>query len=422
MVNALYYCIIAIMLINLLTDLVLKVLNLRYKPNGLPKIISDVYDIDSYRRQQRYERETTRFALIESIFTSAVAVLFFALGGFALVHGLVSGVVANRILQTLLFFGVLALASFTLSIPFSYYDKFVVEQRYGFNKTTIRVFVTDTLKTLLISAAVGGVILGLVTWLFYYNPLVFWILALLVVVVSVLLMNALYSTVFLPLFNKKTPLPEGELKRKVIDFAHSLGFSINSIFVIDGSRRSTKGNAFFTGFGRKKSIFLYDTLLEKLSDDEVVAVLAHELGHYKKHHVWVNLLTGVVTSGLFLYLFNRFAQSETLTQVMGGSPGSGFVFHLNLIAFVMLLEPIQTAFSIAGNRLSRSMEYAADRFAADYGMAIPLGRALKKLSALNYSNLTPHPWYVAVNYSHPTLLMRLVALGFEEQEEKHSSI
>jgi len=422
MVNALYYCIIAIMLINLLIDVGLEVLNLRYKPNRLPQIISDIYDNDSYLRQQSYEQETTRFAMIESIFTSAVAVLFFAFGGFALLHALVSDVVANKILQTLLFFGALALASFTISIPFSYYDKFVVEERYGFNKTTMRVFVTDIFKSLLISTVVGGLIIGLITWLFYFNPLVFWILALLVVVVFVLLMNALYSTVLLPLFNKKTPLPEGELKRKVIDFANSLNFSINSIFVIDGSKRSTKGNAFFSGFGRKKSIFLYDPLLEKLSDDEVLAVLAHELGHYKKHHVWVNLLTGVVTSGLFLFLFNRFAQSETLTQVMGGLPGSGYVFHLNLIAFVMLVEPVQTLIGLATNQLSRSMEYAADRFAADHGMAMPLGRALKKLAALNYSNLTPHPWYVAVNYSHPTLLMRLVALGFEEKEEKHSSI
>jgi STE24 endopeptidase len=244
-------------------------------------------------------------------------------------------------------------------------------------------------------------------------------MALAVVLVFSILMNALYSSVILPLFNRKTPLEEGELKQKVVAFADSLGFSINDIFLIDGSKRSTKANAFFTGFGKKKKIFLYDTLTQNLSTEEVLAVLAHELGHYKRHHIWINLGIGLIQATVFLYLFNMISNSTTLTQVMGG-PASSAIFYLNVICFTLIINPFETLLGILTNAISRKMEYSADRFASNHGHGQNLGVALKKISSLNYSDLTPHSLYVIINYSHPPLYDRLKALKFTKEPIKTS--
>ena len=222
-------------------------------------------------------------------------------------------------------------------------------------------------------------------------------------------MNALYSTVILPLFNKSVPIDEGELKQKVIQFATSIGFSIRNIYLIDGSKRTTKANAFFTGFGSKKRIFLYDNLIHNLSNDEIVAVVAHELGHYKKRHVWMNLTVGLIQSAIFLYLFNLVSQNIEFTKAMSVDSKIP-VFYLNLLCFILLVEPIQIILNIFTNSLIRRMEFAADRFASDYNYGKELISALTKLSSLNFSNLTPHPFYVIVNYSHPTLFDRIKAI------------
>ncbi len=397
------------MLFNFSFSMVLEWFNYRYRPVSLPDIISDVYDSDNYIKQQNYEKEKLRLSIIESTFSSILIVTFFCLKGFGQLQALVAGVTQNLILQTLIFFGVLGLAALVLSIPFSYYDKFTIEEKYGFNKSTKGLFIIDLLKSILLSVVIGGAILALITWLYMLNPKVFWITALIVMLLFSLIMNALYSTIILPLFNKKSPLPEGELKNKVVEFANSIGFSINNIYVIDGSKRSTKANAFFTGFGRKKRIFLYDTLTNNLSDNEIVAVFAHELGHYKKHHIWINLVLGIFQTALFLFFFGLLSESIVFTKVMGGM-GDVAVFYLNALCFVLLIEPIQTIIELATNFLSRKMEYSADGFATVHGQGEYLMNALKKISSLNYSNLTPHPFYVLINYSHPTLYNRLMAI------------
>jgi len=409
MVSTIFNVIISILILNYLFSLVLELINLKYKPIHLPTIISDVYDKEDYQKQQLYEVNKTKLSIIEMSISSMLIIVFFSLKGFGILQSFVSNISQNQILQTLIFFGIVSFISLVISLPFSYYDKFIIEEEYGFNKSTKKLFWIDTLKGVLLTSILGGIILSIISWLYLFNPSIFWITALIVILIFSLLMNALYSTIILPLFNKKTPLPEGELKDKVINFAQNIGFSINNIYLIDGSKRSSKANAFFTGFGRKKRIFIYDTLTNKLTDDEIVAVLAHELGHYKKNHIWINLGFGMVQSAIFLYFFGLFSQSSTLTEVMGVG-GNISIFYLNAICFVLLINPIQTILGILMNFLSRKMEYSADKFASSKGMANSLVSALKKLTSINYSNLTPHPLYVTVNYSHPPLYNRIRAL------------
>ncbi|NVO09510.1 MAG: M48 family metallopeptidase [Bacteroidales bacterium] len=417
MVNTLYFFIIAILVFNLLFSIILEQINLAVRSIKLPDLISDVYDSDNYLKQQEYEREKVRFSQIETIFGSILIIFFFSLKGFGHLQLFVSNYSNSIIVQTLLFFGILGLVSFLISIPFSYYDNFVIEEKFGFNKSSKKLFFIDNIKTLLLSTIIGGILIGFLTWLYTKNPHLFWLMALGVVLIFSLLMNALYSSIILPLFNKKTPLKEGDLKHKVLSFAESQGFSINNIYLLDGSKRSSKANAFFTGFGKKKKIFLYDTLTNSLNNEEIVAVLAHELGHYKRHHIWVNLIIGIIQSSIFLYFFNLISQSAIFTQVMGGTTNTP-VFYLNIICFVLLINPVETILGILLNLISRKMEYSADSFANKYGLGQDLGTALKKISSLNYSNLTPHSLYVIINYSHPPLYERLKALNFTNELQK----
>lgn len=411
MVNTLYFIIIAILVFNLLFSIILEQINLTGRSIKLPDLISDVYDSDNYLKQQKYEREKVRFSQIETIFSSILLIVFFSIKGFGYLQLIVSNYSNSVVVQTLIFFGILGFVSFLISIPFSYYDNFVIEEKYGFNKSSKKLFFIDCIKTLLLSAIIGGILIGFLTWLYTKNPHLFWIMALGVVLIFSFLMNTLYSSVILPLFNRKTPLEEGELKQKVLSFSESIGFSINDIYLIDGSKRSSKANAFFTGFGKKKKIFLYDTLIHNLNNEEIIAVLAHELGHYKKNHIWINLFIGIIQSSVFLYFFNLISQSTTFTEVMEGSSNVP-VFYLNIICFILLINPIETILGILLNVVSRKMEYSADSFAKKYGLGHNLGTALKKTSSLNYSNLTPHPLYVIINYSHPPLYDRLKALNF----------
>lgn len=409
MITFLFYLIVGIMVFNFAFSIMLEKLNYKNRPNDLPDLISDVYDSHNYQKQQNYEKEKTQLSILESSLSFMLVLSFFCLRGFGSLQAIISATFHSQVVQTIMFFGVLGGISFFISLPFSYYDKFVIEEKFGFNKSTKKLFFIDTLKNLLLAIIVGGLIISVLTWLYLINPKVFWISALVIVILFSLITNALYSSIILPLFNKKTPLPEGDLKTEVVAFATSLGFSINDIYLIDGSKRSTKANAFFTGFGKKKRIFLYDTLTINLTNDEVVAVLAHELGHYKKHHIWINLTIGLIQATLFLYFFSLISQSLVLTRVMGGVSEAG-VFYLNVLCFALLIDPIQTLMDLIMNYFSRKMEYSADRFAAIHGMGDSLINALKKISSLNYSNLTPHPLYVLINYSHPTLYRRILSI------------
>lgn len=408
--NTLLLILLSIIAVNFLFELILDILNLRNRHKPLPEILSDVYPEDRYRFQQSYEVETTRFSFLKSTLSLIAIVMLLVFGVFGKLHIWVSGFGYGEVFTTLLFFGILALASRFLSLPFSVWGTFVIEEKYGFNKTTPKTFILDIIKSLILTAIIGGGLLALITWVFYATGEWFWLIALGVMLIFSLIANALYSRVIVPLFNRQEPLQEGELLNIIKEFAQKVGFPLSKVFTIDGSKRSTKANAYFSGFGKNRRVVLYDTLIEKMTNDEVLAVLAHEIGHYRKRHIWVNMAIGAIQSAAVLYIFGRIAASTELAIALGYSDVAEPVFHLALIAFGILFSPIENILGIASNALSRKMEYQADAFASHYGLGENLVSGLKKLSAENLSNLTPHPAYVFVNYSHPPLYKRVVKI------------
>ena len=295
------------------------------------------------------------------------------------------------------------LGSDILTTPFSYYKTFIIEERFGFNKSTPKLFLADKLKGWLMTIIVGGGLLALVIWFYQISGSLFWVYAWIVFAVFALVMNMFYAKLIVPLFNKQTPLEEGSLRNKIEQYAATVGFKLNNIFVIDGSKRSTKANAYFSGFGSEKRITLYDTLINDLEEDEIVAVLAHEVGHYKKNHIIVNLFASVILTGFTLWLLGIFISNSIFSEALGVAEPS---FHIGLIAFGILYSPISGITDFLMSILSRKFEYQADNFAKNTYAGDPLISSLKKLSRNSLSNLTPHPLYVKLHYSHPTLLQR----------------
>ncbi len=328
-------------------------------------------------------------------------------GGFAWIDVFARSLSINIVLISLIFFGVIGFLSDIINIPFSFYDTFVIEKKYGFNTMTIRTFITDHLKSWFIALIVGIPVLGLITWIYYRTGKNFWIYAWAVITAFSVFINFFYSELIVPLFNKQTPLEDGPLRTSIESFAQKAGFKIRNIYIIDGSKRSTKANAYFSGFGSKKRIVLYDTLLKDLTEEEIVAVLAHEVGHYKKKHVLLSLAFSVLITGLMLFLFSLVVDNPKLSGAIGAKTTS---FHLGLIVFGILYSPLSLVIGLFSNALSRTNEYAADRFASEKFSPVILATALKKLSVKNLSNMMPHPAYVFFHYSHPPLLKRLEKL------------
>jgi len=401
------YTIIGFLIADFLLERFLEYLNTTRWSDVLPKEVAGIYDDDKYKKQQAYDKANFRFELLSSTFGFVLLLLMFLFSGFAWLNQLSISVSGQPILTALVFFGALLLASDLLNLPFSVYQTFVIEEKYGFNKTTIKTFIFDKLKAWLVGGIIGGGLLALIIFIYLKTTTDFWIYAWLVISGFSVFMVLFYSNLIVPLFNKQTPLEEGELKKAIENFSAKLGFKLDNIYVIDGSKRSTKANAYFTGFGSKKRIVLYDTLINDLTTGELVAVLAHEIGHYKKNHVVWSLILGILQTGFMLYIFSLFVGSPELSAALGvETPG----FHIGLIAFGVLYTPISLITGIAMNLLSRKNEYEADAFAAGYLGADELISALKKLSVNNLSNLRPHPAYVFFHYSHPTLLQRLKAM------------
>ena len=342
--------------------------------------------------------------MLTGSFSFIVTMLMFSFGGFAWVDGLVQQYVVSPIWTPILFFGVLFIANDLISIPFDWYDTFVIEERFGFNKVTPKLFVLDKLKGYGMTIVLGGSILFVVIWIYTLTPTYFWLLAWAVVTGYSLFMTMFYSQIIVPLFNKQTPLEAGELRTEIEKFATKTSFNLDNIFVIDGSKRSTKANAYFSGLGAKKRIVLYDTLMDKMTTEEIVSVLAHEVGHYKHKHTLINFLISMPSTLLLFFVFGLILQSDELAQALGGTKAS---FHLNALAFSILYSPISLILDIATNVLSRRFEYQADEFASSHGYGSQLISGLKKLSATSLSNLMPHPLYVFFHYSHPTLYQRI---------------
>lgn len=402
--NTLFYIIIAILIINFVVDKVLDALNAKHFNDTLPEDLQDVYDDTEYKKSQRYKATTYKFGLVTSTFSIVLTLGFLWLDGFEFVDNIARSFTNNPILIALAFFGIIMIGSDILTTPFSYYSTFVIEERFGFNKTTVKTFILDKIKGWLMMAVIGGGILALIIWFYQVTGKHFWLYAWELVTLFTVFMNMFYSKLIVPLFNKQTPLEAGSLRDKISAYAETVGFKLDKIFVIDGSKRSTKANAYFSGFGSEKRVTLYDTLINDLDDDEIVAVLAHEVGHYKKKHIIFNLITSILLTGFMLFVLSLFISNPVLSNALGVEIPS---FHIGLIAFALLYSPISEITGLAMNLVSRAFEYQADDYAKNTYKAEPLITSLKKLSKNSLSNLTPHPAYVFMHYSHPTLLQRI---------------
>jgi STE24 endopeptidase len=405
--NSLFYIILFILLADFVLERWLDYLNGKKQSAELPEEVRDVYDTVQYKKSLDYKRVNDRFSLITSSFSFILIIGMFLLGGFNLVDRWARSFTEHPILIALIFFGILAIASEILTLPFSLYDTFVIEEKFGFNKTTPRTFVLDKIKGWMLGALIGGGILSAIIWFYQQTTTSFWIYAWVAVTAFSIFMTMFYSTLIVPIFNKQTPLEDGELKDEIKNFSDKAGFKLDNVFVIDGSKRSTKSNAYFSGLGIKKRIVLFDTLIKDLSIQEIVGVLAHEIGHYKKRHTLIGIITGIVQTGITLYLFSLFVDNPQLSAALGSDTAS---FHMGLVAFGILYSPISMIIGLFMNHFSRKHEYAADGYAKEKYSGESLIMALKKLTSKNLSNLTPHPLYVFFHYSHPTLLQRIRAL------------
>jgi STE24 endopeptidase len=404
----LFNILIVITIAGFIFDQWISFLNTTTRSNKLPEELKGFYDEETYSKQQDYESVNYRFGLISDVLSFVVILFMLFLGGFAWLDALVINFTGSAILQAILFFGILVLASDLLSIPLDLYHTFVIEERFGFNKTTPVTYVVDKLKGWLLGALIGGGILALIIFIYEKSGAWFWVLAWISISAFTLFISYFYTTLLVPVFNKLIPLPAGELRDSIEKVATLAGFNLKDISIMDGSKRSTRGNAYFSGFGRKKSIVLYDTLVNEHSVDELTAVLAHEIGHYKKKHVLKGLVTGVMQTGVLLFVLSLLLKSPLPSYALGASVAS---FHMSVIAFGILYSPVSTILGILFNSVSRKHEFEADRFALRLSNPGALQEALKRLSVKNLSNLTPHPWYVFIHYSHPTLIQRLTALN-----------
>jgi len=405
--SSLLIILLAIIAFDFVFNKVLEYLNIRNMREDLPAEVSDIYDEEKYKKSIAYARANNKFGLLTSTFSFVLSFILLLTGFFGWMDNWVSGFVSGEVLVPLVFFGILMLGSDVLQWPFQLYDTFVIEEKFGFNKTTVKTFVLDKLKGYLLAAIIGGVILAILIKLMGWVGPSFWIYFWIVIALFTLFMNMFYTTLILPLFNKLSPLEDGELKQAIEAYSKSVSFPLDNIYVIDGSKRSAKSNAFFSGIGKKKKIVLYDTLITNQTTEELVAVLAHEVGHFKKKHIITGYILSVLQTGFTLFIMSKIIFSPVVSQALGGDQ---MAIHLNLLAFGILYSPISHIIGILMNLLSRKNEYEADAFAGTTYNSTFLQAALKKLSVDNLSNLFPHPAYVFFNYSHPPLLQRLSAL------------
>lgn len=403
----LLWVIASILVLNYLLSMSLSILNLLNLSEKQPDELKQFYDEERYRKSQQYEREKSRFGMLSETVMFIISFFFLIYGGYGWLDGWTHGITTDLLWSTLLFFGIFALFSDLISIPFSLYSTFVIEARYGFNKTTFAVFISDRIKGYFLAGALGGSLLALFVLFYQYTGSDFWIYMLVVFAFFMVLLNMFYTSLILPMFNKLTPLADGEVRTAIENYCQKNKFEITNLYVMDGSRRSSKANAFFSGLGKKKKIVLFDTLVNNYSKDELVAVLAHEVGHYKKKHTLFSMIFSILQTALMLWLLSVFINNEWFSLALGGTDYS---LALSLIAFTLLYSPLSLITGILMNIYSRKNEFEADNFARVTFSAEALASALKKLSSDSLSNLTPHPMYVFFYYSHPPLLQRLKAL------------
>lgn len=393
---------------DFLLERLLNALNNTSKSAKLPAEAKGIYNAEQYAKMLNYEKHNDKLSSFSSILSFTLIFLLLSSGFFGWLDGMVRFAFGSHpIITGLLFFGILGLGSLIIGLPFEIYGTFVIEKKYGFNTTKVSTFIADKIKSLIISAIIGAILYSVVVYIYLQTEQQFWLYAWIIIASFSVLMGMFYADVILPLFNKLAPLPEGGLRGKILKFSQNVQFPLTEILIMDGSKRSTKANAFFTGLGKKKKIVLFDTLVDKLTEDEVVAVLAHEVGHYKKKHILQSTIISVISTGVYLYIFSLFLSNPSFTDALGAAKPS---FHLSILVFGFLFSPISTLLGIGMNILSRKNEFEADEFAKNHSNGQHLNSALKKLAVDSLSPLTPHKAYVFVYYSHPPLLQRLQRL------------
>lgn len=396
------------MVLDLVVNFAADVLNLKGVNTRLPRKLEDLYAPDQYKKSQRYLRVNTRFGWVANVFDFFVLLVFWFSGGFSWLDSWVRGLGVSAVPSGLIYIGVLVTCKALLDMPFSIYATFVIEERFGFNKTTWKIYLKDRIKGVVLSVLLGGPLLAAILAFFQYAGPNAWWYCWLAMVGFMLVVQYIAPTWIMPLFNRFDPLPEGELRQGIMNYAKSIRFTLDNIFVMDGSKRSSKSNAFFTGFGKYRRIVLFDTLIEKHTVGELVAVLAHEMGHYKEKHIIKNLGIGILQSGLMFFILSFFISYSGLFTAFYVEHIS---IHAGLVFFGIIYAPLDGLVGLAVGALSRRHEYAADRFAVKTSRKDKeMISALKKLSAHNLSNLLPHPFYVFLNYSHPPLLERIEAI------------
>jgi len=402
-----YAMVIVILALTYLFDLWISLLNYRNRNAKIPQEVEDVYDQETYQKWLSYMMENYRIGLIQKSLNIIILLSFLVFGVFRWIGDTVEVATNNFFLQTFAFLSFYFIVEFLIGIGFSYYKQFSIEARYGFNKTTKKTFVLDKIKGILLFILLGGGFIYLLTLLYTKVHNLFYILAWASIIVIILVVNLLYTKLIVPIFNKLTPLEEGSLKDKIIEFAKSVGYEVTKISVMNASKRSTKLNAFFSGFGKMKQVVLYDTLIKKMTENQIVSVLAHEIGHAKHKDIIKNLLFTTLVLTVYIFVLWICLNSVVLHEAFGfGAVHFGF----GLILFSIFISPIDRVLDIPLTFFSRKAEYAADKYAADNGYPAAMIEALKELGRSNYANLTPHPVYVKMTYSHPPIGDRIRAI------------
>lgn len=400
--------ILVVIIGSYLLEIAISLLNLKALDPKLPPEFTDVFDADEYAKSQQYTRAKTQLALVSGSLSTFATLVFLLLGGFNLVDKLAISLELNSIFTGLIFAATLSLLGFLLTVPFSVYSTFVIEERFGFNNTTPATYILDILKSAMLLVVLGGPLLALILWFFETAGSVAWIYCWIGVVLFSIAVQFLAPVIILPLFNQFSPLEDGELKEAISTYAKGERFRIQGIFTMDGSKRSSKVNAFFTGFGRFRKIVFYDTLLDKLNTVEILAVLAHEMGHFKKRHIIKMLFLSVAQTGLMFFFLSLILNNQGLFDAFRMENVS---VYASLVFFGYLFAPVNMLLSILFNFISRKHEYEADRYAVvSSNNQSALISGLKKLSQANLVNLTPHPAAVFLEYTHPPVLERIEAI------------
>jgi len=398
---------IALVILNYLVESLLKILNYKESKKPLHPRLADLYSESEYRRSLEYSQANFRFSIISSTYSIVIMIVALASGLFGAIDTWVRGQVSSEILVAILFFAIIGLASDLLDLPFDIYGTFVIESKFGFNKTSAKTFIVDKVKGYALAALIGGGLLALIIFIYQETESAFWILGWLILSIFSLVMFMFGTTLILPLFNKLKPLEDGELKDEILQYCAKEGYAIGRLFVMDASKRSSKANAFFAGLGKSKTIVLFDTLLEKLSTKEIMAVLAHEIGHYKKKHTLAGFLLSITQSLVIFAVLGWALRFPELSNALGSDIKS---FHLSILAFFIIFSPLSFALDLITNSISRRNEYEADQFAKETYASDPLKSGLITIATDSLANLSPHPLAVKIYATHPPLLERLQAL------------